>query len=758
MDDTIHGEGIHLLRRIAFRCAVAAVLAAVTLAGTAALASPPAPPEAGKPALPAADPGAAAPVTREEAVAIARRTFSIPDSLGDPYASASAGPDGEVVWHLVWRPGKDQPGGPSIQVQVDGVTGEIRSYSHFEPDAQPGAAVTLTRAEALQRAQEWLDRLAAAYKAELRLAEDPLAPQYVPPGGGTAYSFRWQRLVHGYPSREDGVEVVIDARDGRLAGFSRQWRKTAVFPLPPALLPRAQAEAAYRALPLVLQYRSFHRPGADRPEWRLVYWPAMDFLPVLDQEGRFLDPGGEPFDVDAWRRLPVLPAADRPYRPPGRPLGREEALALAQAVAGRQDPPSRVDYQELGDTRRPVWEFAWMGSDKTDNLSIRVDAGRGVVLEYSQWRSVQPLGPEEQPAVSPEAARQAAIAFLLRARPDLAGAALVLPQAGDPVALKMRLAGERVPFYTVRFWHLHQGLPVGGWFTNVTVDARTGQVRSLGSADAWQDVPPLPPAGPALAPAEAAAALVRYARLDLVWATFWAPRPPGQSPGEPRSQLVWAPHTGLPLAALDAATGAPLDYTGRNLADLLRRPADIEGHFAAREIELLWARGVLEAPEGRFMPDRPASLADLVRWLAMVRGVAPYGKYDFAAGGLPSRAAQALAASPAAPYLGGAFRAGILDPEDFAAVPADPEAPVPRQVFALWAVRAMGYGRIARMPVRIELPLADAARIGDRYRNAVAILYGLGVVRGDGGSFWPERPITRGEAARILVGVLGHGG
>jgi hypothetical protein len=99
------------------------------------------------------------------------------------------------------------------------------------------------------------------------------------------------------------------------------------------------------------------------------------------------------------------------------------------------------------------------------------------------------------------------------------------------------------------------------------------------------------------------------------------------------------------------------------------------------------------------------------------------------------------------------FQSGIFLPEDFEGEAA-PEGTVSRQLLALWMVRAMGYGPIAKISNRIQTDFIDQDQLGERYANAVGILQGLKVIQGDGQKrFHPQRPLTRGEAAKMIYGL-----
>lgn len=767
-------------RRVAaFLVAAALAVPAPALAGpprapagsAAAAGSVPAPP-APDPTLPPPDPALPSPdpaslqVSRDQAIAMARRTFAIPGELGEPNVTVHQSPHG-ATWYLNWqKPGK-QPELLTIGVAVDGVTGEILHYSRWRPAPESSAPLRYGREEAFRLAQEWLAKLAAAEQASLRLREP--SPGYGYGGAGPTHVFHWDRLQHGYPVRGGGISIAINAGTGELESFDRGAWRGASYPLPAAILTREQAEAAYRqGLPMALQYRRFYQPGVREGEWRLVYAPLPEFYPLMDQEGRLLDRAGQPLDPAALRPGELVPAADQPYRPPQQPLTREQALALAQAVLGRQDAPAQSQYGEQGEgeQKRSTWTFEWSKAGELApgeyNGNAQVDAVRGVVLSFNRWGPEQPLQEDEEPPVTEAAARALAIAFLRTHRPDLAGQVMVVA-AGD-TAYKEKLAFVKMKpsAYSIRFIHLQGGIPVFGAWSTVTVDARTGALRSFwsyregdgsGTPGGWPA--DLPAAEGLISPEAALDAFLQHQGLEAAWHLLPTPPRPGgpAGPGEPAPRLVWAPADRWPVTAIDARTGALLDDQGRDVIAAARRPQDIAGHWAEKEIELLWSRGIVTLENGQFHPGRPATAAELARWLVLARGLSPLHQYAFAQKLGDGAVAERVAASPAAPYFGAALEAGIVLPEDFTA-DASPEAPVTREVFALWAVRALGYAPIARMPNRIEVPFVDRAQLGARYANAVAILHGLGIVQGEsGGAYAPQRPITRAEAARIVFAI-----
>lgn len=691
-------------------------------------------------------------VTRDQAIAAAKAVFVIPPELGEPNVSVNQGRFG-AVWSLNWQSPSKTANRISISVEVDGITGAIRGYNRWSADQGETGSLKFSREESRKVAEEWLGKLAGNLKGSLQYVENPLAGRFY--GADANQEFRWQRMEQGYPVGEDWVAIAVNARTGELSRYNVSWRTDATYVLPGSQLDRAKAEEAYRqGLTMRLSYQRFQKPGVDEPEWRLVYNPVTGFYPPVGQDGKLLDPSGKPLDPAQFPEPELVAAADQPYHKPAKPLDREQALAVAQRVTGRTDAPSDSNYREYGEEQKVrAWEFSWYKEGELKlgeyNTNMQVNAETGVVTHFNSWGNELPPKEGEQPKLDAAAAKSLAVQWLRTNRPDLAGRSVL---SSDSFRYQGKFPAGEIYNYSFQFTALVNGIPVRDQAASVEIDARQGRVRGFWSGEDLGRKPVYPAAEGIIAAGEALEAFLKHQGLQQTWVTFWNAEKPGQ-PGEP--QLVWVPSSRLPLSAIDAKTSAPLDWEGRDLIQASMRPVDISGHFAEKEIELLWSRGIFELQDGKFNPDQPATAGELTRWLVLAKGMRPFPTYDFygnlGAGG--KGAAERLASSADAAYFGAALQAGILLPEDFAAG-ADPAAPVSRQAFALWAVRAMGYGSIAKMPNRVEMPYADRSSIDSRYANAVGILHGLGVLKGDAATrFNPDQLITRGQAARILFSV-----
>lgn len=756
------------MRRRLQAVTAALVLVAGTPAGALAGMSagnagvlPPAPVKASAPVVEATDTQEVK-FTRDEAIALARQTFGIPEGLEGPTVSLnqSTQPGARSTWSLFWRTPDQKLPYVSYNVQVDAVTGEILSYTIGRKDTA-AADLKYTRSEAQALAAEWVKKLLPRYQPLVRLKEQN-QPEFWYGGNTTTHSFQWERLEGEVAVNGNGIHVTIDARTGELSNFNLNWDSELKFQTPARSveeLRKAQAEAekALRAgAALELGYVRLYKPAVDKPEWALVYQPYSGPSLVVDAGTlELLDPWGRKHDPGSAGVPTPLPAPPQPYQKPAQPLTREQALAVAQAAVGRTDPPTDSSYREVTEpVAGQTWDFNW--SQEAGGVNASVDAVRAVVTQMSAWKMDEKMSErKDPPPVSEEAARKIAQEFLLTHRPDLAPNLLSMPR----VDYWPRFEEKEPPRvnWDFQFRVMHEGIPFLDNQVQVAVDAHTGEIRNMwtGDLDREQTVRDLPAASGAVAPEAALDALRQYQGLQLVWqmVSTEPSRLKMAVAGPVEARLVWVPAAANGDARVEALTGRIIDGQGRDLVELSRKPADIDGHWAQKEIELLLTRGVLETKEGKVAPEARVTAAEAARWLVLARGMRPYMAFDFAAsfGAGHRSAAENLAKSKEVAYFGAAFQAGILTPADLPE--GDPNAPVSREQFSLWAVRGMGYGAIAKMEVQIPLSFQDADQVTAEYRNAVALLAGLKVIQGGGGQMRPQDVITRAEAAKILYAV-----
>ncbi len=181
---------------------------------------------------------------------------------------------------------------------------------------------------------------------------------------------------------------------------------------------------------------------------------------------------------------------------------------------------------------------------------------------------------------------------------------------------------------------------------------------------------------------------------------------------------------------------AALKHTNYAVFGLRKEFTDTAGHWAAEEIGVLAARGVISGyPDGSFRPEKPLTRAELAALLARFLGLKATAPGD-AFGDVPPGAwyAGAVAAVREEGLMsgaGGKFR---------------PHATLTREELAAVALRVAGIGTRDLAPT-----FADAQMIAPWARQAVATAAAAGLMSGVGENrFAPRAPVTRAQAAAIL--------
>lgn len=130
---------------------------------------------------------------------------------------------------------------------VDATTGEIRAFARNIPFYGRPADPAVTQ----ETAQGIADKYVAARTSGLSLTHissryDRWGTESVPAAG--AYMFFWERRYLDYPVDTDGITVVVDALNGKIIGFDKQWT-TAEYAFSQAIVPTiARHDATYAVM------------------------------------------------------------------------------------------------------------------------------------------------------------------------------------------------------------------------------------------------------------------------------------------------------------------------------------------------------------------------------------------------------------------------------------------------------------------------------------------------------------------------------
>lgn len=176
-------------------------------------------------------------------------------------------------------------------------------------------------------------------------------------------------------------------------------------------------------------------------------------------------------------------------------------------------------------------------------------------------------------------------------------------------------------------------------------------------------------------------------------------------------------------------------------------PDDVTGHWAEERILLLVRRGIAPRfPDGSFKPHDPITRAEYVRWLVTALGlqVRPVVTPSFV---------DVLGSHPIAPFIEVAVGQGIIP----RALTFSPDNPVTRIDAVAMAVRGIGYSFETTVFATQATPFEDVLTLPESQRGAivVALLTAPALLREPATTtFRPQEPMTRGEGAGLVGGVL----
>ncbi|MDT3429051.1 hypothetical protein J2Z22_004650 [Paenibacillus forsythiae] len=190
-------------------------------------------------------------------------------------------------------------------------------------------------------------------------------------------------------------------------------------------------------------------------------------------------------------------------------------------------------------------------------------------------------------------------------------------------------------------------------------------------------------------------------------------------------------------------------YSSVMLAESVVSFADMKGHWARKQVEVMAARQVVAGmPSGLFQPELPVSRAQfaamLVRALGLreASGAGSGGFADVDRRAWYASVVQAASAAGIVQGAGGKFR---------------PEAGITRQELAVMLARALELqDAVAAVSNGGSSPLfSDAGQIDGWAIDSVAKIYRLGIVKGDAsGAFRARSQATRAEAAVMLNALM----
>lgn len=663
----------------------------------------------------------------------------------------------------------------SISVRIHADNGQLLEFNTYidNPSAKPTYPLKVERDAAQQIALQFIQTIAADYKAHIEYNPDHGVQLLPPLSGEVLHSLRFDRMVHDIPYVDNYIELDVDS-EGHIRRYSLQWDDTISFPKADALLTAEQANAKLRAAsePQLTYIVPHNMQGKRKPLLSYELQPLSIDAVTGELKGQ----------NDLYFRAGTVSAAPLTEKPLGEaPIaGTVTEKQAADAVKAAFRLPAGAElggsnYSEYMNESTGVTESYWAlnwsikkEGKEVGSASASVDGRTGAIRNFYSYV----YNEQEQSGSSNVTLEQASAIAVEAVKKHLPWMThelhLVKP---DPKQYEGLSAGENRQ-YNFSFVHKIHGAAVEYDSINVAIDSRTGEIINY---DAYLSNFDYPAKAPALIEKDkAVASWLAFYRTQLTYRLVqqfsWNGQPmpiekykvmlaAGDIKGDEvqattEAELVYrlVPRLIDESVFLDAETGGWRNRETGEPTQLEKLKAqDIEGHWAQRQLELMVAYKALDVKNGEVRPNEPVTRGELIKMLVLARSS---GRSPILYSSADSKSAKASFDDVAADssyfvYVETALEQNLIDVGDGS---FNPSGKVSRDEMAELIVRALGFNALANYDHIFKVSFKDSAQIENK--GQAAIVVGLKIMSLSNGKFLPKKQVTRGEASAAFFRYL----
>lgn len=681
----------------------------------------------------------AAPVSKNQAMAIAKEKINIPENMRLNSISYRYEENGTQVWSFNWNSG-DPKKISDISVEIDAVTGKLRNFYSYSPDNY-SEKNRYTLNEAREIAIKFLKEMNPAEYGQLRL-EPPFVPEMgIPekPYPASEYYFRFSRIVNGYPFWDNGVSVTVSGANGKVMAYNYNWDNGELPSVDNVVYLKEAKKIFNDKIGLDLGYlRIWNEEMSRDPRRNIVlgYYPRITMASYIDATtGEFIDYAGNPVTVPVSSNQPI--GSEPAPKPLPQDLSMEEAMNLAKKWVDIPDSYKLTNayyYENPQGVVPSTWNFSWSDTSKVNYgyISVGVNAGTGEITNIGT--SYEP--PFEPAEITEEQAKKAAVDFLKEIAPSRAGELRLDSANQGGEYLEFRKPGQNPPTYYFHFSRLVNGVPFTDNGVSVTVNGK-GKVISYYSN--WEDLA-FPAVEGIIDAAKAAGLYMNQMDFEIGYAKI------GDFRQGWKIRLVY--RLNHPEFYIDAKTGELKNRWDGKVYYQKAMFSDIKGHWAEKEIVRLADNKIIntriENPGDKlFKPDESISRGEVTAMLVKALELNRYYPDEPTFSDVPEE-------NKYFGYIEAAFKAGIVKGENGK---FRPESGITREEMAVILIKGLdGAGDQADLALDY---FKDADQISEWAKDDVLAAARLGMLKGDEkGRFNPRKNVTRAEAAALIARVL----
>ncbi|OGO77244.1 MAG: hypothetical protein A2Y23_04575 [Clostridiales bacterium GWB2_37_7] len=673
-------------------------------------------------------------ITLKQAIEIAKTTLSLQTDGFEFNSSYIENQNGFNIWSLNWNNTKTN--NESINVSIDSNMGEIVSLSWYTPYEQPKSRIPkYTRAEALKAAETWMTKLQSDKFKLTKLKDNPNQDYYNK--YSDVYAFEFVRMQDGIEVTPNIISVQLDKNTLKIRNFYMVWDNQEL-PAKANAISLDQAKEVFKnKLGLELTYNFIYGNTNNEPKAILAYTLKNGNSPIdaisselLNNMYRIyygMDRGSTSAKAEA--AVPMTPQEQSVLDDQSKYISKEAAeQAIRQYV--KIDNTMKLEranlyqgYNKANATWNLEWKYSGTENKSYKYINAQIDAVTKELksLYINDNNEDQVIG---ETTIGKEAAKKLAEEFLVKVQPDKFKNTLY-KEAKDSYGIMPVYKND----FSFNYIRVENGIPTPTNSLFVSINEYTGEVISYNAN--WLDIE-FPTPDKAITLDKAYEALFSEVKFGMEYTYHY----PNENDYD-KKEIKLAYTLENTNILMDANNGIMLNYDGTPVKSAKKLAyTDIKGNKAEDDINTLIDMGIL-VPEGNtFAPESNMLQKDFLKLL--VSSLQEYYPMPVA-----------KTEDQYDNLYNEAIRRKLINTNE-----KNPESVVTRQDAARMIVRAMNYGVLAEKGNMFAVSFKDASSIPAAFKGYAVIASELGIIPAVDSYFYPNKSITNGDAAEIIVNYL----
>lgn len=688
--------------------------------------------------------GETAKIDLKKAIEIAKEYFTLPEKDFRFDSNYNEDVTGIKTWSLNWNSKENARVPFNYGVSVDAGTGDITYYSSYSNYNETTKLPKYTKKEAYDKALEFIKKIQPVNYESTMLYENKWNGYLDSYYYSSSYNFNFIRYIDGVPYPENYINVSFDKNTLEIINYNYIWDHESIDVIKAKIdLEKAKSIFASK-LGLQLTYVLSDPDTSDKPKVNLVYglkrsnWPIDALTGEIIKTNAYLFGGGEDMLARAEKskqNSSLTPEEQREVDENNNFIKKEKALEIAKKYV-KLDKDYKLNYSGLNSIyprwANSEWRFNWEykpsnNSKKTQNrygyVGCTIDAVTGEVKDFNIYDSNFEPQKNAKPKYNEAQAKKIAEKYLKAIQPKK----FLSTEYKENDYYNNE---EKPRSYMFSYIRKVNGAACPFNSFNVTVDAYSGMVTSYNMV--WYNIDFPKPEN--VMNIEDAYKIyfdkfnfgLRYfkERSDIYY------KPIISGDNKKKIKLVYMLNDISSSAYIDAKTGDVLDYNGKVVSP--NEPSaysDLEGHSAKDIVQALLDLGILKKDSDKFNPDAGMVQKDFIKILATA--IQPYyeatdDEYDT--------------------YYNIAFNNKIIFDDE-----KNPDKVITRIEASKYLVRALKLAYLADLNTMFEPKFKD---ISGGELGYVSIMDGLKIIGANGGTFEPNKEVTRAQAVTFVYNYM----